>query len=116
MSKRNEYRIQIKDIDQLTTISTTLEETGLVVETNQSNQTIIAEDAPQVGEAYRDHTKNPNGYIYWKTVKQTLQPYTNTITKIQHTLEDDTGCYRKITEYTTNKNSFTKTNQTKRHL
>lgn len=118
MSKRNGYKIIITDTSKLNEIVTALEETDISVEVSepiqgQDTRSITAEDAPSAGTAFGDHSKNPGRYIYWNEIKQALQPHTDAIKQVKHTLSDDTGCYTKVTEYETRNGSFKQVRQEK---
>lgn len=114
MSKRNGYKIKVTDLEQLNQIVSALETTDIVVELSepiqgQDTRTIKAEDAPRAGEAFRDYEKEPGKYIYWSTIKNALQPYTDAISKVRHELSDDTACNTKIKEYEVKDGSFVQT-------
>jgi len=118
MSKRNGYKVVITDKDKLNEIADAIAETGIVVKAEEpiagrETRTLVAEDAPKAGAAFADPEKNPNGYIFWKTIKKQLEPHTDAIKKVKHTYSCDTGCYTKYTTYKPENGTLTKTNEEK---
>jgi hypothetical protein len=112
MSKRNSYRINLKEDSDVEAIIESLKSTGVKIhnpeEAAEDPVTFIkADDAPMAGEGYPDLDR----YVKWRHIRSALEDYTDQITTVVHIRESDSTPITEQTEYSTSDDaSFTKEN------